>query len=181
MRPWLFLLVALLLVAPARAQDVASGPTKGEKVPPLKVFDVTGAQKDKEVDYAAERKDRPTIYLLVQADKCDRPMNKFMRILDSGLKKDSEDAYMVAVWLTDEPDKTKQLLPRVQQSVQYENTALTYFPGGKDGPRDWNINGDAHLTVVIANKGKVVKTFGYRTVNDTDVPPVREAFQKALK
>jgi hypothetical protein len=169
------------LAAPLAAQDVTSGPTKGEKVPAVKVFDATGANKDKEVDYAAERKDKPTIYLLIAADKFDRPMNKFMKTLDDAIKKDSGDAYMVAVWLTDDQDKTKNFLPRVQQSVQYENTALTCFPGSKDGPQHWNINNDAHVTIVIANKQKVVDTFGYRTINDTDVAKVREVFQKAVK
>ena len=39
----------------------------------LKVFDATGPLKDKEVDYAAERKGKPTVYVFIQADKWDRP------------------------------------------------------------------------------------------------------------
>jgi hypothetical protein len=165
----------------APAQDVSSGPNKNAKVPALKVFDSTGLNKDKEVDYAAERKDKPTIYLFVRADKFDRPMNRFMKGLDSEVKKESEDAYIVAVWLTDDVDKTKERLPVVQQSVQYENTALTIFTGGKDGPKHWNANADAHLTVVLATKGKVAATFGYQSVNETDVKVVRAAFKKSLK
>lgn len=163
------------------AQDVTSGPDKDAKVPALKVFDATGAHKDKEVNYTAERKDKPTIYLLIRADKFDRPMNRFMKGLDDVVKKDSEDAYMVAVWLTDDVDKAKERLPAVQQSLQYENTALTIFTEGKDGPKGWNANADAHLTVVLATKGKVVAAYGYQSVNETDVKSVREAFQKALK
>src|SRR5262249_9356633 len=114
-----FASAALLAVAPAAlAQDVSSGPDKDAKVPALKVFDATGPNKDKDVDYAAERKDKPTIYLLVRADKFDRPMNRFAKGLDDRVKKDSEDAYIVAVWLTDDVDKAKERLPAVQQSVQ---------------------------------------------------------------
>ena len=58
-------------------------------------------------------------------------------------------------------------------------TALTCFTGNKDGPRDWNINGDAHLTVVVVHEGKVAATFGYRSVNETDVPAVRDVLKKA--
>ena len=174
--------VALFVVATsAPAQDVSSGPDKDAKVPALKVFDATGPNKDKEVDYAAERKDKPTIYLLVRADKFDRPMNRFMKGLDGQVKRDSEDTYVVAVWLTDDVEKAKERLPAVQQSVQYENTALTIFTEVKDGPKGWNANADAHLTVVLANKGKVASTFGYQSVNETDVKPVRAAFQKSLK
>jgi hypothetical protein len=176
---WLLAVVFIANWAPA--QDVSSGPDKNAKVPALKVFDATGMNKEKDVDYAAERKDKPTIYFLVRADKFDRPMNRFMKGLDAEVKKESENAYIVAVWLTDDVDKAKERLPAVQQSVQYENTALTIFTGGKDGPKDWNANGDAHLTVVLANKGKVVATFGYQSVNETDVKAVRAAFKKSLE
>ena len=176
---WLLAVVFIANWAPA--QDVSSGPDKNAKVPALKVFDATGMNKEKDVDYAAERKHKPTIYFLVRADKFDRPMNRFMKGLDAEVKKESENAYIVAVWLTDNVDKAKERLPAVQQSVQYENTALTIFTGGKDGPKDWNANGDAHLTVVLANKGKVVATFGYQSVNETDVKAVRAAFKKSLE
>jgi menaquinone-dependent protoporphyrinogen IX oxidase len=180
-RHFAVLCVLLLGVLAVRAQDVTSGPTKDEKVPALKVLDLTGSNKDKEVDYAAERKDKPTIYYLIDREKFTRPMNKFMKTLDTELNKDVKDAYVVAVFLTDDKDAVKDFLPKVQQSVQYEATALTLFTGEKSGPKDWNVNGDAHITVVVANKGKVVATFGYNSINDTDVKGVREALDKALK
>ncbi len=179
LRHCLLVLPLLLVALSARADDVASGPATGANVPAAKVFDATGPHKDKQVDYAADRKDKPTIYLFIQSDKFDRPMNRFMKTLDDQVKKDSEDAYVVAVWLTDDTDREKEKLPRIQQSVQYQSTALTIF-AGKDGPKGWNVNPDAHLTVVIANKGKVAQSIGYRTVNATDVPKVREALRKAL-
>ena len=174
-------LLLLQFVLPARGQDVTSGPEKGEQVPELKVFDATGAHKDKEADYAADRKDKPTVYLFVNAEKFDRPMNRFMKGLDAAVKKDFEGAYVVAVWVGGDADKTKELLPRVQQSVQYEVTALTLYEGAKEGPKGWNVNADAHLTAVVANKGKVAATFGYQSVNETDVPKVKEALAKAIK
>ena len=118
MRATVLLLGSLALASSLRAQDVKSGPDKGAKVAALSVYDATGMYKDKTVDYAAERKDRPTVYLLIQADKFDRPMNRFMKTLDQKVKKDHEGVYVVAVWLTEDLDKTKELLPRVQQSVQ---------------------------------------------------------------
>jgi hypothetical protein len=178
---WWFALTLLSLPARAGAGDVVSGPVKGEKVPALKVHDVTGPHEGKEVDYAAERKDRPTVYLLLRADKFDRPMNRFMRELDRSVKKDFPDTYLVAVWLTEDAEKTRQLLPRVQQSVGYETTALTYFAADKAGPKEWGINTDAHLTAVVANKGKVAATFGYHSLNETDVPAVRDALKKAVE
>jgi hypothetical protein len=175
-----FTLLLTVLTGSGRGQDIVSGPAKDAKVLALKVYDATGEHKEKEVEYAAQRKDKPTVYLFIDAEKFDRPMNRFMKTLDGAVKKDFGDAYVIAVWLTGDADKTKALLPRVQQSVQYEATALTVL-ADKAGPRDWNINIDAHLTVVVANKGTVRATFGYRSVNETDVPAVKEKLAEAAR
>ena len=50
-------------------------------------------------------------------------MARFMRKLDETLLKESEEVYIVAVWLTDDVDKTKGYLPRAQQSLKFQNTA----------------------------------------------------------
>jgi hypothetical protein len=173
---WLLGFPLLALPCLAWGQDVVSGPDKGKKVPALKVFDATGPNKGKEVDYAAERKDRPTVYVFVRADKWDRPMARFLRGLDEAVRP-VEDASVVAVWLTDDPDKAKEYLPVAQQSLQLQATALTCFTGGKAGPEGWGVNADAHLTAVVTNKGKVGATFGFRSLNETDVPAVRDALK----
>ncbi|HYT88115.1 MAG TPA: hypothetical protein VEL76_05300 [Gemmataceae bacterium] len=175
---WAFPLL-LLVVAPVWAQDVVSGPDKGGKVPALKVFDVTGPNQGKAVDYKTERKDRPTIYVFVQADKWDRPMARFLKELDKIVQKEGENISVVAVWLTEDVRKTKQYLPLAQQSLQFQQTALTCFEGEKTGPKDWNINTDAHATAVVANKGKVAAVFGYASLNETDAAAVQKALKKA--
>jgi hypothetical protein len=180
MRTTLFLVAALSATA-ACGDDIVSGPEKGAKTPALEVFDATGPNRGKTVDYAAERKDRPTVYAFVQADQFDRPMNRFLKELDKSVRADAPDAYVVAVWLTDDVDKTKEKLPIVQQSVQYGATALTCFPGDKAGPKGWGVNADARLTVVVANKQKVTATFAYRSVNETDAKPVLEALKKVAE
>jgi hypothetical protein len=178
--PFLRCLVVLpLLVCSAPAQDVSSGPDKGKTVPGLNVFDGTGQHKDKDVDYSAERKMKPTIYVFVDAGKWDRPMARFLKNLDKGVQDADESAYIVAVWLTDSPEKTKSYLPVVQQSLNFEKTALTCFTREKSGPKDWNINSDARLTAVVTAKGKVVASVGYRSINETDVPGLLDSFKKA--
>jgi hypothetical protein len=175
----MFVLAALAALGSARGQDVSSGPEKEAAVPSLKVLDVTGAHEGKTVDYPAQRKGKPTVYVLLRADKFDRPMNRFLKGLDQAVAKDFPDAYVVAVWLTDAVDRTRELLPRVQKSVQYQATALTCVEAGPNGPKDWNINNDAHLTVVVADKQKVAAVFGYNSINETEVPRVRKALEKA--
>jgi hypothetical protein len=159
--------------------DVESGPEKDAKVPALKVYACTGDDKEKTLDLAGARKDKPTIYLLIAADKFDRPMNRFMKELDGKLA-DYEDVHAVAVWLTEDEKKTKEFLPKVQMSVKYDNTTLSAFDG-KDGPKDWNVNSDAHITVIVAAKGKVSAKFGYKSINDTEVPGVEKALAKVAK
>src|SRR5581483_1421631 len=95
----LLALVFTALVSKGFAQDIASGPEKDKAVPALTVYDATGAHKEKSIDYVADRKDKPTVYLLIRADKFDRPMNRFMKTLDDAVVKDFKDVYVVAVWL----------------------------------------------------------------------------------
>ena len=65
----ILLIVGVLLFGSllATAQDVQSGPKVGAKVADLKVYDATGENKEKSVDYAALRKDKTTVYLFVGA------------------------------------------------------------------------------------------------------------------
>jgi hypothetical protein len=172
------LAVAGLAVGVAWA-GVESGPKAGEKVGELKAFGVVGKVEGKEADFAAERKDEPTVYLFVSAENFSRPMAKFMRTLDGQLAEIDDKAAGVAVWLTDDADKSKEYLPRAQQSLKFDKTSLAVV-GDKSGPNGWGINPDAHLTVVVANKGKVAKSFAYTTVNETDVRAVLAELKKAV-
>jgi hypothetical protein len=54
------------------------------------------------------------------------------------------------------------------------------FPGDANGPDGWSLNPSARVTAVVSSGGKVKSAFGFGSVNETDVPPVREAFKKAL-
>jgi hypothetical protein len=173
-------LAALVVAIGGSAQDVESGPKAGEKVPALKVFGVVGPVEGKEADFAAERKDDPTVYLFVQSEHFGRPMARFIKVLDTKLKEANEKAGVVAVWIGDKEafEKNKDYLPRVQMSLKLENTAYAAVGGEKSGPNGWGLNADAHVTVVVADKGKVAKSFAFVSVNETDVRPVLAAIKK---
>lgn len=167
---------ALLLAA-----DIESGPKAGEKVPALKAFGLVGAVEGKEADLAADRKDLPTVYLFVQNEHFSRPMARFMKTLDGKVTEAAENTAVVAVWVGDKETfaKTKERLPVIQTSIKLENTSYAAFDGEKSGPDGWGINPDAHLTVVVAVKGKVTKSFPLVSVNDTDVRPVLAELKSA--
>ncbi|MBX9624458.1 MAG: hypothetical protein K2X82_11675 [Gemmataceae bacterium] len=172
-------LLAVLVVA--ASLDIESGPKAGEKVPALKAFGLVGPVEGKEADYAADRKDAPTVYLIVQAEHFSRPMARFMKTLDGQVANVDEKARVVAVWVGDKETfaKTKERLPLVQMSLKFENTSMAAFDGEKGGPDGWGINPDAHLTAVVAAKGKVTKSFALVSVNETDVRPVLAELKKA--
>lgn len=187
MKATLLAACAALALAPlARAAD-ESGPKAGEKVPALKAFGVTGTVEGKEADFAKDRKDAPTIYLFVQCGEGNlplggRPAARFMKVLDEKIGDASDKAVVVAVWLGEKAfDKHKEYLPKFQMSLKLEKTSLAAFDGDKGGPNNWAVNSDVHVTAVIVNKGKVVKSFAFTSLNETDVKPVLEELKKAVK
>jgi cytochrome oxidase Cu insertion factor (SCO1/SenC/PrrC family) len=163
--------VLVVLVGVLHA-DVESGPAAGSKVEPLKVLVATGDSAGKELDYATLRKDKPTIFAFVQADKFDRPVARFLKTLDDELAKKRDDVHIVAVWLTEDKDKAKERLPAVQQSLKLAQTTFTIFQGDKSGPQGWSVNSDAHITAIVVHDNKVEASVGFVSVNETDVPAV---------
>lgn len=172
-------LAAVVFAGGFAAADVESGPKAGEKVGELKVQVVSGASEGKEVDVAAERKDEPTVYLFVNADKFSRPVHRYIKGLNDKLAGVSDKAAAVAVWVTADADKSKEYLPKIKQ--YYGNTSLAVYGGGANGPNGWGINESAHLTVVVAHMGKVVKSFAYESVNDKDVDSAEAELKKSVE
>ncbi|MBP3957904.1 hypothetical protein J8F10_21835 [Gemmata sp. G18] len=186
MKAMLFAVCAAVAFIPTARGADESGPKAGEKAPALKVFGVVGKVEGKEADFAADRKDEPTIYVFVQAAEGGipvggRPAARFMKVLDDKIGDTSDKAEIVAVWLGEKAfDKHKEYLPKISMSLTFTKTALTAFDGEKSGPNNWGVNADVHLTVVVVNKGKVAKSFAFTSVNETDVKPVLEELKKAI-
>ena len=172
-------LCAALFVAPGLARaDVDSGPAVGNPVPELKVYAVTGDHADKEVTISTERAAKPTVWIFVPKDKFDRPMARLIKELDGKLA-DVTDARLVAIWLTDDQFTTKEYLPKAQQSIKLERSALTFFQGDPAGPADWGINPDADVTVVVTGGGKVAATWGFVSANETVAEKILTALKEA--
>ena len=51
----------------------------------------------------------------------------------------------------------------------------------RNGPKGWDLNDQARLTAVVVNKQSVAARFGFVSINETDVPAVRDALKKALE
>src|SRR5262249_52050558 len=89
------LLLAFVFAPGTLRAQVESGPSAGGKVEALKAVAATGDNAGKEVDYAAERKEKPTIFAFVRADRWDRPAARFLRALDQALAKDRNDVHII--------------------------------------------------------------------------------------
>jgi hypothetical protein len=175
-------LASLALLWPSLAlAGPESGPKPGTKVEPLTVFVAAGDQAGKTLDLTAEQKDRPTVYLFVQAENWARPTARFIKVLDQELTNGvpgGEDASAAVIWLTDDVAKGKEYLPVAQNSLKLDRTPWTVFEGSRFGPPGWAVNVDAYLTAVVVKNGKVAGTFGYISVNESDVPAVIEVLKK---
>jgi hypothetical protein len=170
---------SLVLAGSVRAEDVQSGPKAGDKVAALKLLIATGDNAGKEVDVAAERKDKPTVFVFIDAEQFSRPIARYLKVLDGAVNTIGNDTHIVAIWLTSDQEKTKGYLPKAQMSLSLEATTLAQFPGAKSGPEGWAINDRAFVTTVVANKEKVTANFAYVSVNETDVRKVAAEVRKA--
>lgn len=175
-------LTYLVIAIPTLVQaEVASGPSVGAEVKELKVEAVTGDSAGKEVDLAVEGGDKPTVYLFVNGPRFDRPAARFMKKLDEAVKTHNGKAAAYAVWLTDDKESTKTRLNAIQNSLQFGATSLAVYPSLTQLPDGWGLNADAHLTIVVAVKGKVTANFSYVSVNETVVRAVAEALAKVVE
>lgn len=182
--------ISVAFAAVPFASDVDSGPKPGSPVPALTVQAVTGADAGKKLDLAAARKDKPTVFVFVQAAHWDRPVARYLKFLDrqisavkeiDAVKDLAKDIAVVAVWLTDDAEKTREYLPKAAQSLRFEATALTYDPDNKDGPNAWALHERAFVTTVVSDGKKVCARFGHQSLNETNVPEVVAAVEKALE
>lgn len=159
----------------------AAGPEVGAGVPKLSAAVLQAGDDYVDADLATTSKEKFVVYLLVNSSKWDRPIARFLKTLDSKLREYGASPEIAAVWITGTVDETKQYLPKVRQSLQFEHTTLAAVADDGNGPADWNTSADASLTVVIADRGKVAALFEFVSTNETDVPMIGEAIEKALK
>src|SRR5947209_1967203 len=153
------LMVTMSALVCVTQTDVAPGPKAGDKVATLKVSAVVGPWAGKEVDVAAERKGADTIYVFVTQGHWDRPAARYLKALEAGLAKTSAAAQLVVVWLTDQPEQTKDYLRQVQQSIRLGEKVTLGVCTDKGGPSGWNISETDRLTTVVAHGGKVAASF----------------------
>lgn len=172
----LAVLANLVFVFAVRA-DVPSGPAVGHEVGELTVYGVTGDVQNEEVDFVAHREGKTTLYCFIPQEGWARPVARLLKTLDGRIDDVGDDAAIVVVWLTEDPDAAKEYMPRLQQSLQLEHTSLSVCTSDPLGPLEWAVNLDAELTAIVTVDGEVKKTFGFVSANETVADDVIEAFE----
>ncbi len=168
------------LLAFCAMQLAAEDAATGAAVKPLKVELLQSDGSYMRIDAAmAANDDKPIVYLLIPAARWDRPVARFIKTLDEKLSGYSAAAEIRAIWLSAEPDATKEYLPRVQQSLQLQKTTLGVYADA-EGPEGWQPGGDIQMVAIVVHRGKMAARFAFGSVNETDVPQVGEAVAKSL-
>lgn len=161
--------------------DVESGPPVGEKPPSLTVRVVTNGQAAEPADIVKERADQPTVYVLLPADKFDRPGARYLKGVDAAvakLQKVKPNTGLVVVWLTADAAQGTQRVTQIQGSLQL--TAGTWAVSPAASPEGWGLHERAAITAVLSVNGKTSARFGYDSVNEIDVSKL-EALLKPLE
>lgn len=171
--------ISVVGMVSAAAADNLTEPAVGTAITPLKVFAATGDNAGKDVDYAAERGAKPTVYIFIQHERFDRPLARLLKALEKAAIDGGHDASLITIFLTDDESKTKEHLPRIQMSLQFTANPLVVFKSATMGPEGWSVNTDNQLTAIVVNKGKVAAAFGYRSANETVAPEIAAALKKA--
>ena len=113
---------------------IESGPAVDSALPELKADAVTGDDAGKKITFTTTRKAKPTVYVFIRADKFDRPIARYLKTLDKALVDLGKDTHVVAVWITEDADKTREYLPKVQQSINSRLPRLRFTPRTSLGP-----------------------------------------------
>lgn len=173
-------LISIVIASGVAWADIDSGPNVGTTVSALKVFAATGDQSGKDLDVAAERGTKPTVYVFIPYDRFDRPLARMLKAIEKSVIDAGNEASTVTIFLAEDQAAAKERLPKVQMSLQFTANPLVIYPSAKESPEGWSVNTDAQATVLIVKDAKVAARFGYRSANETVVPEITEALKKAI-
>ncbi len=173
--PWAFCMAPFLALALCLGQDsLPSGPPVGAPLRDFKIQTPAG----KVLQFAKEMNDRPT--LLVFVHRLTRPGLKMLRPIDEAAAT-HDKLFAQVVFLSDDAEEMIAFLTRAEKSLNLQVPASVCLDGKKAGPETYGLNDQIAITILLANKGKVVANFAFVDPNDTDSPNVLKALEKLVK
>jgi hypothetical protein len=163
----------------ARADEPRSGPQAGETVEGFEIEVATGDDAGKKLDPLKPLKDKPV--LIIFEGQMTRPGFGLLKVLDKyGRLRQPEGLEVLIVRLSDDAAGAAKHAKLLYDMYDIKSPAGVAAEG-KAGPKTYNLNDEAEMTVLLVNKErKVVYNMARRAPERQDFDDVRKAIDKLL-
>lgn len=173
--------IVLMPLLSSPAAPVVSGPQPGQKPGPYTAIVSVGPQRGQLHCFICETADKPAV--IVFARGLSDPLGKVLREIEKALGENK--AADPRTWVTFLSDDQPGLDPKVIRWAQEQairNVPLGVFED-LQGPPVYRLNKEADVTLLLAEKQKVVRNFAFRAgeLTDARVQEVVKAIQGFLK
>lgn len=167
------LALAVLLIGTCHLQaddtEVFSGPQAGEILPPLKVMLVHGKGVSGTVDFIELASGKPTLLVIVSGTN--RPAASLTRCLMNYAEMQPNKLFAGTVYLDADPSAAESYL-RQTPSWWGVGPPLGISVEGAEGPGSYGFNRNVNVTVLVADKNRVVANFSLIQPSLVDVPKI---------
>lgn len=180
-------LLAVTSLAPARQEDLKSGPQPGEMLPgAFHPYNVTGNFPDRPHCLVCEYGLLPVAMVFArELPAPDGPLVKLLQGLDNAcVRSKGGELHAFAVFLNDDSQDVDARRPLVKRLRDLAEAAklqkLVLALDTAEGPKDYKLNKEADVTVVIYAKQKVEANFAFRkdALSDEAIKNVVAAAEK---
>lgn len=144
---------------------VFSGPQQGEKLPALHVTLAYGTEADQTIDLVERAAGKPSLLVIVNG--ANRPAARLTRALMNFAEMHKEKLFPGVAYLdNDQSAAIKQL----QQAVSWWQVAppVGVSVDGAEGPGSYGLNSNVNVTVLVADKGVVIRNFAVIQPTEAD-------------
>ena len=162
----------------ALAEDqIFSGPQTGEKLGDLNVRLAYGDVRGRQVDFVQMAQGRPIVLVLVHG--ANRPAARLTRAVLNYCEMYKEELFAALVYLDDDLNGAEKYL---QRAVSWwgVGTPVGISIDGAEGPGHLGLNRHVNVTVLVANKERVVANFALVQPSLTDVSRILSAVGKLI-
>jgi hypothetical protein len=163
----------------ARADDPMSGPKVGESAGAFEMEVATGDDTGKTLDPIKPLKEKPVLVIFI--NELNRPGFGLLKLLDKyGRLRQPEGLEVLIVRVTDDSAGALKHAKILYDLYDVKSTAGV-ASGGKAGPKDYNLNEEAQMTVLLVDKErKVLMNMARRAPDRQDFDEVRKSIDKLL-
>lgn len=179
----LSLVLALTMIGTVSAKESAteslkSGPKHGADLGPFRVTKCAGASDDgvdvgKNICYRCKNGPRPQVMVFTRSTGPE--VAALVKKLDSAVAKDQDSDMKLCVFVNLLGESKEDLSDAAKEfaaTTKATNIPFVVPNEFENGPDDYGINAKAEVTIVMANKSKVVKSVAVSKAKELDVDAI---------